>query len=64
MKSLLSLLTLLFFISIQTNAQSYEVDWGPTYKKEGGLFSSYRLVGIEGDYYLSLIHISEPTRPY
>lgn len=48
---LIYLSTILFF-SINSFAQ-YDVDWGPVYKKDGGLFSYFYPAGMDDDnYYL------------
>lgn len=56
MKRLFLLFTLIIAVSFQANTQSYKVDWGPTYKKDGGLFGYYKLIGIEGDHYYVLMN--------
>ena len=40
-----------FFFSGSLSAQDYKVEWGPTYKKEGGMFSYYYMAGATPDYY-------------
>lgn len=40
-----------FFLSSSLNAQDYKVEWGPTYKKEGGMFSYYYMAGATPDNY-------------
>jgi len=49
--------TLLLFTSIfNATSQTYEVDWGPSYKKDGGLFGYYSLIGIYEDHYYILMN--------
>ncbi len=53
MKKALPLLLLFSLFVCTLPAQSYDVDWGPVYKKEGGLWGLFNLIGLEGDnYYL------------
>jgi hypothetical protein len=41
--------TLLFSIPMSVDAQ--DIKWGPHYKKEGGLFARYNVVGSDDDHY-------------
>lgn len=36
-------------------AQQYKPTWGPSYKKEGGIFGDFELIGLEGDHYYMLM---------
>ena len=45
---LITLLNLLFFAAF---SQSYAVEWGPEYRKEGGLASSFYMAGMTGENY-------------
>ena len=51
---LLALFCLSFSIQSYSQKSEYSVDWGPSYKKEGGLFSTNKLVGIYGKHYYTL----------
>jgi len=46
---------LITLTSFNFNSPTYDVNWGPTYKKEGGIFSGYHLVGIHNDHYYVLM---------
>ncbi len=52
-KKIFTILSILFFCSSLV-AQDYNVDWGPIYRKDGGNYSSFKLIGIEGDKYYVL----------
>ncbi|MEM1217052.1 MAG: hypothetical protein AAGJ82_15260, partial [Bacteroidota bacterium] len=41
----------LFFVLPFLASQPYTIDWGPENRREGGLFSNYRLVGLTDDAY-------------
>lgn len=50
----------LAFFSILTlavaSAQSYEVDWGPEYRRSGGIYSNFFLAGLTDDAYHMLLY--------
>lgn len=54
MKKLISALILSLLFTTFGISQDYSVEWGPSYKKDGGLFSSNRLMGIYDNHYYSL----------
>lgn len=54
MKRLTLIYSFLILFTVSGFTQNYEVDWGPTYKKEGGLFSTLKLVGVYGDNYYAV----------
>lgn len=51
----ISLFLVLLFLYSPIFGQDYKVKWGPAYKKEGGIFSSFELIGIEKDNYYMLM---------
>ena len=55
MKKSYLLLLVCFLIGGQVFCQNYAPNWGPIYKKEGGLFASYKLVGIDDDHYYVIV---------
>jgi hypothetical protein len=62
-KNLLVFTLLFLFTSSLTFGQKtdYSVDWGPSYKKEGGLFSSNQLIGLYGKNYYTLSKTRKST---
>ena len=54
MQNKLFLLLMAMFLSFSAFSQSYTAEWGPDYKKEGGIFGGYQLIGMEGNYYYVL----------
>lgn len=55
MKKTIKVLFCLLLLPFLAHSQSYKPEWGPVYKKEGGLFAPYRLVGMDTDYYYLLM---------
>ena len=55
MKKTIQVLFCLFLLPFLGHSQSYKPEWGPVYKKEGGLFAPYRLVGMDNDHYYLLM---------
>ena len=60
-----------FVLSADNKLQGENAPYGITYATstqnkafERKLWGSYRVMGFQAERYLSLIHISEPTRPY
>ena len=43
-------LCLVLFVAFTANAQ-FKINWGPTYQREGGMFSSFYLAGGDVDNY-------------
>lgn len=61
MKALfVTLITCLSILNL--SGQAYEVNWGPEYRKQGGMFSAYYLGGFTDDtYHMVMQPIEEPT---
>jgi len=55
LKSFQLVLCLVIITPIFTTAQDYEVEWGPIYKRPGGMFSEFSFLGIYGEYYYLVV---------
>jgi len=56
MKKILFLALFLWAYTISVFGQTYNVNWGSSYKKDGGLFGMYYLIGMEDDHYYILMN--------
>lgn len=61
-KTLLLLLGLSLLASNLSHAQKYDIEWGPVYSKDGGMFTFFYNMGCTEDYYyLMMKPLKKPT---
>lgn len=54
MKNLIVVIGLTFLFSLPVFSQDYKIDWGPSYKREGGIWASNNIIGVYGNHYYTL----------
>ena len=51
MKQIIYVVIATLLLSISTSIEAQDIKWGPHYKKEGGLFARFNVVGSDDDHY-------------